>query len=120
MGVITGTIETEEELENGDVLLVSWVYAYNPGRPAPACSNPSSPLFGDPGDPEEFELDKPLIVCATNEDGYVIPINDMHREWLDELTSKSGSELEDRIYEAAKSSFDYEMGYSDKRRCCVY
>jgi len=27
---------------------------YTPGRPAPACSNPDSPLYSDPGDPSEF------------------------------------------------------------------
>jgi len=27
-----------------------------PNRPAPACSNPDSPLFSDPGDSCEFEI----------------------------------------------------------------
>ena len=111
MGVITGTIETEEELENGDVLLVSWVYAYDPGRPAPTCSNPSSSLYSDPGDPEEFELDEPAIVCATNEDGYVIPVNDLHREWLAEKVKEDGKAIEDKVFAAAKANYEREIKF---------
>lgn len=29
---------------------------YKPGRQAPACSDPDSPRFSDPGDPSEFEI----------------------------------------------------------------
>jgi len=29
---------------------------YTPGRPPPACSNPSSPAFGDSGDSPEIEM----------------------------------------------------------------
>jgi hypothetical protein len=28
---------------------------FTPGRPAPACQNPSSPAFSDCGDPEEID-----------------------------------------------------------------
>jgi len=111
MGVITGTIETYEELENGDVLLVSWVYAYDPGRPAPTCSNPSSSLYSDPGDPEEFELGEPIIVCATNEDGYVIPVNDLHRDWLAEKVKEDGKAIEDKIFAAAKANYEREIKF---------
>lgn len=31
------------------------VIGFTPERPAPACSNPSSPRFADPGDPAEYE-----------------------------------------------------------------
>ena len=30
-------------------------YQISPGRPAPVCSNPSSPLFSDSGDPAEID-----------------------------------------------------------------
>ena len=33
------------------------VLSYTPDRPAPACSNPSSPAFSDPGDPGEVEFE---------------------------------------------------------------
>lgn len=34
------------------------------GRPAPACSNPSSPLYGDPGDDPEVEIDAISVTGA--------------------------------------------------------
>ena len=54
MGYIVGSIETEEELDNGDCMVVSWQYYYDPGKPAPDCSNPSSVLYAMPGEEEEF------------------------------------------------------------------
>ena len=38
---------------------------FSPGRPAPACSNPSSPAYSDPGDPMEFDVAK-IILTVNN------------------------------------------------------
>ena len=44
---------TDEELDIFPELRFE-ITDFTPGRPAPACSNPSSPRFSDPGDPMEF------------------------------------------------------------------
>lgn len=40
---------------------------FNPGRPAPACSNPSSLAFSDPGDPMEYEIDRVVLTVNSTE-----------------------------------------------------
>lgn len=44
---------TDEELDIFPELRFE-ITDFTPGRPAPACSNPSSPRFSDPGDPMEY------------------------------------------------------------------
>ena len=51
----------KEEL-TADVTLE--ITGYTPSRPAPACSNPSSPIFSDDGDPAEFEEIKAVLNIA--------------------------------------------------------
>ena len=41
-------------------------YRYAPERPAPYCSNPSSPAFYDTGDPEEIEVNSVQVDCIRN------------------------------------------------------
>lgn len=38
--------------------------SYFPSRPAPPCSNPSSPAFSDSGDPEEVEISETCPGCG--------------------------------------------------------
>lgn len=38
------------------------VDCFTPGYPAPACSNPSSPAFSDPGDDPEYESAQVVVV----------------------------------------------------------
>ena len=40
---------------------------YVPSRPAPACSNPSSPLFSDPGDAADYERAEAVIIVGNRE-----------------------------------------------------
>ena len=49
----------ELELETGieGVVILIDVTHYSPERPAPPCSNPSSPAYSDPGDDEEIEYE---------------------------------------------------------------
>ena len=54
---------------NGDCMVVSWQYYYDPGKPAPDCANPSSVLYAMPDEEEEFGIDGAVIVCATDENG---------------------------------------------------
>lgn len=46
---------------------------YIPGRPAPACSNPSDPRFSDPGDNPELEVK--AIKLLTDDGEIAIPDN---------------------------------------------
>lgn len=39
---------------------------WTPARPAPACSDPDSPSFSDPGDPGEVVIRRAWIVAGTN------------------------------------------------------
>jgi len=55
------------------------VDGYRPGRPAPVCSNPSSPAYSDPGDNPEFD-DYKLTVSI---EGHTIDITDKITEELD-------------------------------------
>jgi len=48
--------------------------SFTPGRPAPTCSNPSSPRYSDPGDPAEFEPE-----VAYRVDGGNVTIDEMAR-----------------------------------------
>lgn len=41
-------------------------YSYAPERPAPYCSNPSSPAYYDPGDPEELNIVCVQVDCIRN------------------------------------------------------
>jgi hypothetical protein len=43
-------------------LKVQVVAKFTPGRPAPPCSNPNSPLFSDSGDPAEIEIEEVTLV----------------------------------------------------------
>lgn len=49
--------------------------SYAPERPAPPCSNPSSPAYSDPGDPEEIE-----ILEAREPNGLVLELTDAENE----------------------------------------
>ena len=56
-----------------DIPLEVKVTGYKPSRPAPACSNPSSPKFSDSGDDCEYEIDfvvngKPFTTMEELED----------------------------------------------------
>ena len=44
--------------------VLTTIEGYTPSRPAPACSNPSSPIFSDDGDPAEFEEIKAVLNIA--------------------------------------------------------
>ena len=109
MGYIVGSIETEEELDNGDYMVVSWQYYYEPGKPAPDCSNPASVLYAIPDEAEEFGIDGAVIVCATDENGDVIPVNDGHRNRLAGLMASR--ENDDEIYKAAKAMYEREIKF---------
>ena len=59
-------------------------YTHTPERPAPPCCNPDSPAFSDPGDPEEFEIDK----ASYKHNGVVVdmtPLIDASDELREEL-----------------------------------
>ena len=55
---------TDEELDIFPELRFE-ITDFTPGRPAPACSNPSSPAYSDPGDPMEFDVAK-IILTVNN------------------------------------------------------
>lgn len=66
-----------------------------PGRPAPPCSNPSSPAFSDPGDPPDVD-----IVSAVD--------LDFDRSYLDKLTDEEYEELADAAAEQMQGVIDSE------------
>jgi hypothetical protein len=66
------------------------VYEYEPGRPAPACSNPSHPAYSDPGDPGTLDYDAWFVVNEDPEMLVKIP------DHFDNLTSM----LESAVWQA--------------------
>lgn len=47
-----------------DNIEIKFEIEYYPGRPAPACSNPDSPLFSDPGDDAEIQDSEMYLTCG--------------------------------------------------------
>ena len=73
---------------------------YKPGREAPACSNPSSPLFSDPGDDEEFEF---VLTLYDSETG-------VKKELPEELDFLY-DQLYDEIYSDYIDGIDYDYPF---------
>lgn len=47
-----------------DNIEIKFEIDFYPGRPAPACSNPDSPLFSDPGDGAEINDCEMYLTCG--------------------------------------------------------
>jgi len=82
-------LDIETNLET-PVKLIMTVHGYNHGTPAPACSNPDSPRFSDPGCPPEFD-----------DVSFVIIVNDRAIELPDEIV--------DKIYDALENVIDAKL-----------
>lgn len=81
----------EKEFKNSYVEIFINVKNYIPTRPAPICSNPSSPAFSDCGDDPEFE-DYTANILILTEQGQIffVPLpDDLHdvleTEIIDEI-----------------------------------
>lgn len=64
---------------------------YTPPRPPPPCSNPSSPLYSDPGDPAEIE-DLRVFQEETNEELYTFGTHLIPSSLLDRIYDKAYEE----------------------------
>ena len=78
---IGNEIDVETDLDAGIIQLIMDVEGYKPPVPAPACCNPSSPAFSDPGCGSEFDDVKFRLVV----NGHIIDLP---------------SEVNDKIYDA--------------------
>jgi hypothetical protein len=66
-----------KSFSNSEVEIFVQVKNFTPERPAPACSNPSSPLYSDSGDSAEFEdLIINMIIVADQGKVFFIPLTD--------------------------------------------
>ncbi len=87
---LTTTIEREPDIcvnavdqERYYELEIEVEAGFDPGYPAPPCSNPDSSAYSDPGDPGSFDVERVKIISCVDhtDDGKKMP-------WL-----KEGSEL---------------------------
>ena len=105
--MIEGTFETTVEVKGREIDVVV-AYTFSPGRPAPPCSNPSSPAYSDPGDPEDVE-----VYEVRDYDGVDIiqQLDDDQLLDLDDKAMEVGSEeLKDRQEEADECKAEFLRG----------
>jgi hypothetical protein len=95
------------------------VTRFDPGRPAPACSNPDSPAFSDPGDPEEIEFGVFPVRGSKKRREREIS-NDLSAEIEEEITDKALGEmheyLEERASDAAEARAESMIEEIERRR----
>lgn len=97
----TTTVEIEIEVDAD----------YTPGRPAPACSNPSSPAFSDTGDASEIEVIEMYLVNGKKKIKIPVDICDVICDTcIDELMDVADSVYNnDFAYAMAEKSYNDEM-----------
>lgn len=80
---------------------------YIPGRPAPACSNPSDPRFSDPGDDPELQVT--AIKLLTDDGEIAIPENirdEIELMFYDDFINQANREWEDAMsWDMAEQSY---------------
>jgi len=57
---------------------------YTPARPAPACGNPSSPRYSDPGDDEVIEIND---ISAVLGEAHAIPIHGELKNYIADMVA---------------------------------
>lgn len=98
--------------EKFDEDIIIEITHYKPGRPAPACSNPSSPAYSDPGDDVEVEFKMFLM----DDDGEIIrEINDDemdYDQWLkiwERVEARASMAFEEGIDPIESDCWGYEL-----------
>lgn len=83
-------------IDLSDVRIQVRVSDYHPRRPPPACSNPDSPAFSDPGDDEEMEYEIYLVMEKKDGDEFILLPEVLHsyfdQKYIEELVSKQAIE----------------------------
>lgn len=87
---------------------------FNPGRPAPVCSNPSSPAFSDPGDPMEYNIDRVILTVNGREIEITGEIKDAIIEAVDcrlenKVENIGEMAIEDRLLDIAIENHEAKM-----------
>ena len=78
------------------------IRGFNPGRPAPVCSNPDSPLFSDMGD--DADIDEIEIFC--NIAGIEFNLEEINPDLFYQVYDK----ILDRIFDICFDEFDKTWG----------
>ena len=87
-------MDLEFTIEKTDFDIEVEVKGYVPPRPAPACSNPSSPLFSDSGDDAEYEKLSAWLILR----GHKIKFTKaLYEAFEDELWDTIQEEFEDSL-----------------------
>lgn len=103
------TVEMYDEL---DVIIDGRleITDFRPGRPIPACSNPSSPRYYDDGDPMEYEVAKVIL----NVNGTEIEVDPITAERIiaavnvrleNKLEDIAGEIMQDAMMDAMEEDF---------------
>ena len=84
---------------------------YSPERPAPSCQNPDSPKFGDPGGPEELELEHVWISGKLSDDKIhhiiLMLLQYKRLDVLELLSPEAIEKIEEECREHAEDTDDY-------------
>ena len=93
-------MDIKVNLEEARVYLRVYLENFEPGRPAPACSNPDSPLFSDPGDDPEWDSMQ-VVLVFTKKTQKMNPItNDFDEEILE-----TEIDLPEEAYDAFEEAY---------------
>lgn len=102
-GVVLKTSFNFDLYDDLDIIIEAKIEVtdFDPGRPAPACSNPSSPFYDDEG--EGMDYNPGAITLTVNDKEIVIDeSNDLYHEFLSAIDSRLENKMVDICHKGAE------------------